>query len=899
MRAGDTIGRFTIEALIGDGGMGAVYRAHDSRLDRRVALKVLHVDAADGDAIEAMARLLREARSAAALDHPNAVAIFDVGDASGVAYIAMELVDGVPLRRLIGRTDIPVEQRLQWLVDVARALAAAHDRGLVHRDVKPENVMVRTDGGIKVLDFGIARRLHTGRESIEDPLPSDPVLMKRALSTLTTDGRVMGTPLYMAPEQVRGAALDARADQFSWGVVAYELLSGTLPWEEGEEAVVTVERMLTTDPKPLHSHGLALPAVVEAVVEKAMARKPADRFESMRQLIEALQPFARASLRPMDLTAAPSGGARADAPTEMSGQVTQPVRAKRRTRFVVGVAAAVLAAGIGAGAALFVWSRAGQEPAGASSASSGAPGPEATIVSDLPVPASTSAEARAAYRSALDAMRAGHGEVSAREFQHAATLDPTMGPAFLRLAMLSFWMGHYKEGRETFATANQLRATMNEHDRALLDATSPWIERWPPDVDEVTRRFGVLAQRWPRDAELHLYWMHLLSDLGDEAGAVRAARELQALDPPCTNAYQAAFWAYEFLDDPAGAAQTAADCERGMPGDPACLGLRARSMQYAGDCAGLEAPARELTVRDPTNALGFALLAESFAALGRPREAVLEALRQRWSRGMLWAKPGELADRARLEMLFGNFVDAEARLDEYDAAIAAEPNEPAHAVGALMRLDLREETGRTAEAGRFARDYLSRAEGWTRDPGVDGTAIEADPLPRMLAAEVRAGLIPRTELVRRRDEWAAAWSARTRPLFARYLWFSGWAGVARAPEELADAAEAQPRFAPLPKFHEGALDAQEEGLVDLSSGRLEDAIATLGRAAASCTVLTNPIRHVRALEELGEARELSGDTTAACDAYARTLAAWGKATPRAVTAERARARAKALRCPAR
>jgi eukaryotic-like serine/threonine-protein kinase len=170
LKPGDTFERYTIDAAIGHGGMGVVYRAHDSRLDRRVALKVLGggVDRGQGDGD---ARLLREARAAAALDHPNAVSIFDVGEHEGATYIVMELVSGRTLREVVGDASVPVATRVTWLADVARALAAAHRRGLVHRDIKPENVMVRDDGVVKVLDFGIARRI-AGQVD-----PSAPTLM--------------------------------------------------------------------------------------------------------------------------------------------------------------------------------------------------------------------------------------------------------------------------------------------------------------------------------------------------------------------------------------------------------------------------------------------------------------------------------------------------------------------------------------------------------------------------------------------------------------------------------------------------------------------------------------------------------------------------------------------------
>jgi serine/threonine protein kinase len=191
--------RYTIEQPLGEGGMGVVYRARDDRLGRRVALKVLRLDAGATPEARtlASARLVREARAAAALDHPNAVSIFDVGEHDGAPFIAMELVAGRSLRAAMGDASVTTQEKLQWLADVARALDAAHRAGIVHRDVKPENVMVRTDGIVKVLDFGIARRSATA----VDPTAST---QASALHTVTAHGTLIGTPEYMAPEQIKG-----------------------------------------------------------------------------------------------------------------------------------------------------------------------------------------------------------------------------------------------------------------------------------------------------------------------------------------------------------------------------------------------------------------------------------------------------------------------------------------------------------------------------------------------------------------------------------------------------------------------------------------------------------------------------------------------------------------------
>jgi eukaryotic-like serine/threonine-protein kinase len=298
LRPGDAFERYTIEALIGQGGMGCVYRAHDPRLGRRVALKVISEGSAPA---AANARLVREARAAAAFDHPNAVAIFDVGELDGAPYIVMELVEGRTLRRADDDPAVPVSARVAQLAGVARALAAAHKRGLVHRDIKPENVMVRDDGMVKVLDFGIARRTSG---------PADPhsATQAPALPTLTVEGVKLGTPVYMAPEQIRGDELDGRADQFAWGVLAYELLAGKLPWR-GADALAVMASVISdsVDGGALERAGVA-PGVVRVVL-RALEKKPDARFASMDDLGSALESAERGEPLVEQALAKPGAGA--------------------------------------------------------------------------------------------------------------------------------------------------------------------------------------------------------------------------------------------------------------------------------------------------------------------------------------------------------------------------------------------------------------------------------------------------------------------------------------------------------------------------------------------------------------------------------------------------------------
>jgi serine/threonine protein kinase/ABC-type branched-subunit amino acid transport system substrate-binding protein len=277
--------RYELLHFIGRGAMGSVYCATDTRLHRKVALKLLRVPTDTDDGSEraaSIARMLREARAAAALEHPNIVAIYDVGevtlDDKPSCFIAMELVEGTPLRDYIGQLDVPFATRVAWLSDIARALAFAHGRGIIHRDVKPENVMIREDGLVKVLDFGLARRA----AEVVSPPDDD------AYPNLTMEGELLGTPGYMAPEQMLRAVLDARADQFAWGVVAYELLVGLSPWGGHDSSIQVMAHVLQHEATPMLTLDPTLSPGLAAIVHRAIARDRADRYESMDAVLDAL-----------------------------------------------------------------------------------------------------------------------------------------------------------------------------------------------------------------------------------------------------------------------------------------------------------------------------------------------------------------------------------------------------------------------------------------------------------------------------------------------------------------------------------------------------------------------------------------------------------------------------------
>src|SRR5438309_8479059 len=254
------VGKFELHELIGEGAMGAVWRAYDSVIRRYVALKLL---SRAGRPTDAQERFMREARAAGALQHPNIVTIYDLGESDDQLFIAMELVDGRDLSSLIALSEpLALERKLDIVIEVLQGLSYAHDRGVIHRDIKPSNVRVASDGRVKIMDFGIARL-----QSAE----------------ATGSGSIIGTPTYMAPEQITNGAITPATDVFAVGCLLYELLTYEKPFE-GESVHGVLYQVLTTDPRPLRTVAPSIPASLERVVIRAMAKAPQDRYETAKQM---------------------------------------------------------------------------------------------------------------------------------------------------------------------------------------------------------------------------------------------------------------------------------------------------------------------------------------------------------------------------------------------------------------------------------------------------------------------------------------------------------------------------------------------------------------------------------------------------------------------------------------
>ncbi|HEX6099765.1 MAG TPA: protein kinase [Thermoanaerobaculia bacterium] len=279
------LGPYQIISLVGAGGMGEVYRARDSRLRRDVAIKVLLPEEARDS--ELLKRLQREARAISQLNHPNIVAVYDVGSEDGVEYVVMELLEGETLGKALGDGKLSARKALEYATQIARGLAAAHEKGIVHRDLKPENVFITRDGRVKILDFGLAHQLRNERE------------LTHMSTKLTTPGMTLGTVSYMSPEQTRGLELDPRSDIFSFGVVLFEMLAGKRPFE-AETAFETMTAILNCEAPDLRELVPNLPPVLYRIVARCLAKSPDSRFQTANDLVFDLETCA-------EITWAPSG----------------------------------------------------------------------------------------------------------------------------------------------------------------------------------------------------------------------------------------------------------------------------------------------------------------------------------------------------------------------------------------------------------------------------------------------------------------------------------------------------------------------------------------------------------------------------------------------------------------
>src|SRR5271157_141630 len=321
---GRTISHYRIAAKLGDGGMGVVWKARDTRLDRFVALKVLPA-AMTGDP-ERKRRFVQEAKAASALNHPNIITIYEIDQAEGVDFIAMEFVPGKSLQQLITRKRLEPNEALNYAIQLAGALAAAHAAGIVHRDLKPGNIMVNESGSVKVLDFGLAKLTEPGGAGEPD------LTRTIAEAPMTFEGMIAGTPSYMSPEQAQGKKLDGRTDIFSFGSVLYELVTGRRPFV-GDSTTAVLSAIVRDQPKPAADTAPGVPRALDRIVARCLQKDPGQRYQHAGDLKIDLQQVRE------DLV---SGGAAER--ERMPGR-----RSTGRRRWLLAAAAACVAMAFGVG----------------------------------------------------------------------------------------------------------------------------------------------------------------------------------------------------------------------------------------------------------------------------------------------------------------------------------------------------------------------------------------------------------------------------------------------------------------------------------------------------------------------------------------------------------------------
>ncbi|MBP9113286.1 MAG: protein kinase [Polyangiaceae bacterium] len=846
LSAGQTFGRYIIESVLGEGAMGRVYRASDKTLLRRVALKVLTTN--DDKSGEKAADVLREARAAAAINHENAVTIFDVGEVEGVPFIAMEYISGRPLREFIGDGAVSQAQRVGWLIAVARALAAAHEKGLVHRDVKPENILIRKDGVVKVLDFGIAHR---------HALPAEVNATTMPFLESRGDLSIAGTPAYMAPEQLRGEKLDGRCDQFAWAIVAYEVLTGAHPFHS-TQLLALMSEILTETPKPPAELNPGIPEVTNAVIVRALSKMPSARYDSMHEVVQLLAidapsiPGSGPALFPSSPSVSgPLQGPLATTRTESKLSVAPSWRKKALVAFaVVGV--------IGASSFLRTRKQAPMAPVA----------PSAIPITALEVPASSRLEAVAAYRAGLQSARDGAGGFAREQFARAAELDPTMVSANVMLAALAVFQNR-TVARASLDRARQQRASLTGRDKLLLTSLEPLLDRDPADLTYAEKILNEGIAEYPQDAHLRLQLGIYRSAMGKREALHDADRAL-LIDPEFTAARLVRALVFEAQGEEDNALAAYEACVASSPASSSCLSGKLKLRSRRGECALVRSETKRWTTALPSDSEGYLQRAIFMGREAGSRDAVSELLRH--SRSLL--SEGARVRRALVDDLWlalyeGKFEIARARGQELAALGARGGGVGENGEAAVGLLEAAEESGNFVEAARIAKDFVVRRDLW-----VEAARIDQDPTPLFVAAARRANLLSGAEADGQRKAWLERWATRGR---AGERWLIEFALTTTTPSEAQAALSTLPQFQPLPSLPDLRLSFAL-GKTYFLAGRVDEAIPPLKRAVEDCGVLRASVAHARAASLLGDAYRAKGQKEEACEAYGRVLERWKRGT---------------------
>jgi tetratricopeptide (TPR) repeat protein/tRNA A-37 threonylcarbamoyl transferase component Bud32 len=923
------VGRYLLYAPIASGGMASVHLGRlsgPSGFGRVVAIKRLHPHLAD-DA-HAVRSFIDEARLAARIRHPNVVSTLDVVEEDGEVFIVMDYVHGVALSKLLAAHvaadvgPVPIGILAGIFAGALHGLQAAHDVkndrgepfGLVHRDISPQNLIVGTDGLVRVADFGIA--MASGR-----------------LAVTQDHHQIKGKVAYMAPEQLEAGPVDARTDVYAMGVVLWEslVLRRLFPTDASGRLLASPAR------DRIEAPSVVAPGVaddLDDVVVRAMRRDPADRFPTARAMAEAIEaavPLTQPSgvgawvtrvapaeiarnearLRVLegeegtkpqrggrDLSREPAdgetrrvGGSGAtpstpDEPTtrarpNAAGRAVEPPRSRR------GIAAALVALAAIAGAVV-LWQL---QVTPADRAEAASPDAPVTLL-DLPPPRSTHEGAVDAYRRALEALHDGAIDVAVAGLREALAADDSLAAAHMRLAYLVFHAST-DESRAHFVRALRGRTALDERDRAVLDALEPLILSEPADYAELERRVTAAVERFPNDVELEYVAGRAAAQHASPEEQIAQLDRVLSLDPDyaLARAAKAETELYAArLDD---AAHTVDVCLERTPTATYCWMLRCSIDDLRGECARLADDARRAIEVDGS-AAGQRALASALYALGE--EAAAEAALDQLSVGDPPAPEQEREDRITRGVLTGDLDAAlEAAIALEDGARAS-PRRGDHARAAWLHVQLLLEAGDPRGAADIARAYLERRDGWMADSRREDFAMLRDPAPAMARVAVAGGAMTADEAAPIVAAWRASWDRTALPGYRGFVWLHGWVSGVSTRDEALEAIEALPRYGPVPIFRPLAWGTGADiARAYLLAGRTEDAITAARVITSSCSLRIEPLEHLRASLVLGEALEATADTAGACAAYGAVVRRAGSG--RSVTAARARERATALGCP--
>jgi serine/threonine protein kinase len=609
---GIRLGPYVLQSLLGSGGMGEVYRAEDSRLHRTVAIKVLPRDLATPDRVQ---RFEQEARAASALNHPNILTIHDVGREGETAYLAMEWVDGQTLRQLMREGPVPLRRTIRLARQIAQGLAKAHAAGIVHRDLKPENVMVTSDDLAKIVDFGLAKLAAPAQAATDQQTAT-------VTRIGTTDpGMVMGTAGYMSPEQAGGRPVDYRSDQFALGLLVYELVTRTRPFERATTAQ-TLAATIDDDPAPIDALNPEVPPHLAAIVSRCLAKDPAERYDSTRDLARDLESISETSSRHPASAAVPS---------------------RRRTGLFAAAAVAVLL--IAAATAAWMW-RAPAAPA--------APAPDRPLLAVRPF-RSLSDEAQQAYFAAgmTEEIRGQLSQVSSLRLLSRNGLDGYQDDA--ARAVRELGVQHFVDG-SVRVEGNRVRVSAELVDGSTQQTV--WSQQYDRDLADILAVQGDVALQIARALQATLspreqarleqrptqnpdaYALYLqsqqmspLSDRAKNAIGQEMLRRALAMDPAfalarARLAYRLIFMGYydslSYVDQGIAEAQEAVRIDPGLPS-----GYFALASGYG--LKGMDAEARQAFLRalelDPNNVPAMNNFSSHDALFGRAEESLSWARR--------------------------------------------------------------------------------------------------------------------------------------------------------------------------------------------------------------------------------------------------------------------------------